>query len=273
MSRTSLCIAGFLAVASSLRVATIPLRHCAAVQRRAVISASATDTKRLLEECVKPERSLSLINSAVAALEQDELPKKLGKALLGDWQLAFAGDQEAADMLLASKAGPLLTIEGALLCFNKRDEMRAIEVSRPFGPFSNKRKVLEGRWGLEKTGEVRFRYSYLTEDNSRREEDVPESAKGTHIAKVTHASETLLVLRRSEASFLLLEKVDLQEALEELRAADAVEDDKALSAVPLAGGQGSSLPPMPKVEMPKLELPKGLPKLELPKGLPKLPFE
>jgi hypothetical protein len=90
---------------------------------------------------------------------------------------------------------------------------------------------------------------------------------------VTHASETLLVLRRSEASFLLLEKVDLQEALEELRAADAVEDDKALSAVPLAGGQGSSLPPMPKVEMPKLELPKGLPKLELPKGLPKLPFE
>ena len=55
----------------------------------------------------------------------------------------------------------------------------------------------------------------------------------------------------------------------------AVEDDKALSAVPLVnkGGEGSSLPPMPKVEMPKLELPKGLPKLELPKGLPKLPFE
>ena len=187
MSRTSLCIAGFLAVASSLRVATIPLRHCAAVQRRTVISASATDTKRLLEECAKPERSLSLINSAVAALEQDELPKKLGKALLGDWQLAFAGDQEAADMLLSSKAGPLLTIEGALLCFNKRDEMRAIEVSRPFGPFSNKRKVLEGRWGLEKTGEVRFRYTYLMEGRSRREEDVPESAKGTHIAKVAAA--------------------------------------------------------------------------------------
>ena len=184
---TSLWIAGFLAVASSLRVATTPLRHCAAVQRRAVISASATDTKRLLEECAKPERSLSLINSAVAALEQDELPKKLGKTLLGDWQLAFAGDQEAADMLLASKAGPLLTIEGALLCFNKRDEMRAIEVSRPFGPFSNKRKVLEGRWGLEKTGEVRFRYSYLTEATSRREEDVPESAKGTHTAQVAAA--------------------------------------------------------------------------------------
>lgn len=184
---TSLWIAGFLAVASSLRVATTPLRHCAAVQRRAVISASATDTKRLLEECAKPERSLSLINSAVAALEQDELPKKLGKTLLGDWQLAFAGDQEAADMLLASKAGPLLTIEGALLCFNKRDEMRAIEVSRPFGPFSNKRKVLEGRWGLEKSGEVRFRYSYLTEATSRREEDVPESAKGTHTAQVAAA--------------------------------------------------------------------------------------
>ena len=152
-----------------------------------MISASATDTKRLLEECAKPERSLSLINSAVAALEQDELPKKLGKTLLGDWQLAFAGDQEAADMLLASKAGPLLTIEGALLCFNKRDEMRAIEVSRPFGPFSNKRKVLEGRWGLEKSGEVRFRYSYLTEATSRREEDVPESAKGTHTAQVAAA--------------------------------------------------------------------------------------
>ena len=90
-------------------------------------------------------------------------------------------------MLLASKAGPLLTIEGALLCFNKRDEMRAIEVSRPFGPFSNKRKVLEGRWGLEKSGEVRFRYSYLTEATSRREEDVPESAKGTHTAQVAAA--------------------------------------------------------------------------------------
>ena len=92
---------------------------------------------------------------------------------------------------------------------------------------------------------------------------------------MTHVSEKLLVLRRSEASFLLLEKVDLQEALEDLRAADTGEDDKALSAVPLAnkGGEGSSLPPMPKVEMPKLELPKGLPKLELPKGLPKLPFE
>ena len=92
---------------------------------------------------------------------------------------------------------------------------------------------------------------------------------------MTHVSEKLLVLRRSEASFLLLEKVDLQEALEDLRAADTVEDAKALSAVPLVnkGGEGSSLPPMPKVEMPKLELPKGLPKLELPKGLPKLPFE
>ena len=123
MSRTSLCIAGFLAVASSLRVATIPLRHCAAVQRRAVISASATDTKRLLEECAKPERSLSLINSAVAALEQDELPKKLGKALLGDWQLAFAGDQEAADMLLSSKAGPAAHHRGcaALLQQARRD--------------------------------------------------------------------------------------------------------------------------------------------------------
>ena len=323
--RTLLFLVGFLAVASSLRVVTTPLRHCIVQPRRAVISASATNTTRLLEECGKGERSLSLINSAVTALEQDEVPKKLGKALLGDWRLAFAGDQEAADMLLASKAGPLLTIEGALLCFNKRDEMRAIEVSRPFGPFSNKRKVLEGRWGLEKTGEVRFRYTYLMEGRSRREEDVPESAKGTQIAKVatarrpppaarrpppaarspqpaarsppaarsrsmqpaalrlrgisppelrlsqhsareqvTHVSEQLLVLRRSKASFLLLEKVDLQEALEELRAADTVEDDKALSSVPLAGGQGSSLPPMPKVEMPKLELPKGLPKL--PKG-------
>ena len=313
MGRTLCIAAGFLAVASSLRVVTTPLRHCTVQPRRAVISASATNTTRLLEECAKGERSLSLINSAVAALEQDEVPKKLGKALLGDWQLAFAGDQEAADMLLSSKAGPLLTIEGALLCFNKRDEMRAIEVSRPFGPFSNKRKVLEGRWGLEKTGEVRFRYTYLMEGRSRREEDVPESAKGTQIAKVaaarrpppfsrrplpavcflqpaarspqpaapgcegsppepalsqhsareqvTHVSEELLVLRRSETSFLLLEKVDLQEALEELRAADTVEDDKALSSVPLAGGQGSSLPPMPKMEMPKLELPKGLPKL------------
>ena len=74
------------------------------------------------------------------------------------------------------------------------------------------------------------------------------------------------MLRRSATSFLLFEKVDLQQALEELRAADTVEDDKSLSAVPLAGGQGSSLPPMPKVELPKLELPKGLPKL------PKLPF-
>ena len=179
------CIAGLIAVASSLRVAP-PLRHCTVLPHRAVISASATN-ERLLEECAKNERSLSLINSAVAALEQDEVPKKLGKALLGDWQLAFAGDQEAADMLLASKAGPLLTIEGALLCFNKRDEMRAIEVSRPFGPFSNKRKVLEGRWGLEKTGEVRFRYTYLMEGRSRREEDVPESAKGTQIAKVAAA--------------------------------------------------------------------------------------
>jgi len=264
MRMRTFCVVGFLAVASSLRVVTTPLRHCIVQPRRAVISASATNTTRLLEECAKGERSLSLINSAVTALEQDEVPKKLGKALLGDWRLAFAGDQEAADMLLASKAGPLLTIEGALLCFNKRDEMRAIEVSRPFGPFSNKRKVLEGRWGLEKTGEVRFRYTYLMEGRSRREEDVPESAKGTQIAKVTHVSEQLLVLRRSKASFLLLEKVDLQEALEELRAADTVEDDKALSSVPLAGGQGSSLPPMPKVEMPKLELPKGLPKL--PKG-------
>ena len=184
MGRTLCIAAGFLAVASSLRVVTTPLRHCTVQPRRAVISASATNTTRLLEECAKGERSLSLINSAVAALEQDEVPKKLGKALLGDWQLAFAGDQEAADMLLASKAGPLLTIEGALLCFNKRDEMRAIEVSRPFGPFSNKRKVLEGRWGLEKTGEVRFRYTYLMEGRSRREEDVPESAKGTQIAKV-----------------------------------------------------------------------------------------
>ena len=41
-------------------------------------------------------------------------------------------------------------------------------------------------------------------------------------------------------------------ATQELRAADAVEDDKALSSVPLAGGQGSSLPPMPKVELPLL---------------------
>ena len=93
-------------------------------------------------------------------------------------------------------------------------------------------------------------------------------------------------------------------ATQELRAADAVEDDKALSSVPLAGGQGSSLPPMPKVELPLLptysligltylltfvrsyvrtylvrtyilgfflRTQVGMPKLELPKGLPKLP--
>jgi hypothetical protein len=233
--------------------------------RRAAIIASAS-SERLLEECAKDERSLSLINTAVTELEQAELPKKLKKTMLGDWRLAFAGDQEAANMLLASKANPILTIEGVLACFSKGDAMRAIEVSRPFGPFSNRRKVLEGRWGLEKSGEVRFRYTYLMEGRSRREEDVPESAKGTQTAQVTHVSEELLVLRRSATSFLLFEKVDLQQALEELRAADTVEDDKSLSAVPLAGGQGSSLPPMPKVELPKLELPKGLPKL------PKLPF-
>ena len=180
-----ICIAGLIAVASSLRVVT-PLRHCTVLPRRAVISASATNV-RLLEECAKGERSLSLINSAVLELEQAEVPKKLKKALLGDWRLTFAGDQEAADMLLASKAGPLLTIEGVLACFSKGDEMRAIEVSRPFGPFSNRRKVLEGRWGLEKTGEVRFRYTYLMEGRSRREEAVPDSAKGTQTAQAAAA--------------------------------------------------------------------------------------
>ena len=176
------CIAGLIAVASSLRVA-LPLRHCTVLPHRAVISASATN-ERLLEECAKNERSLSLINSAVSELEQAELPKKLKKALIGDWRLAFAGDQEAADMLLASKANPLLTLEGVLACFSKGDTMRAIEVSRPFGPFSNKRKVLEGRWGLEKSGEVRWRYTYMMDASSRREESVPDSVKGAQTAQV-----------------------------------------------------------------------------------------
>ena len=164
-------------------------------------------------------------------------------------------------MLLTGKASAVLAIEGVVLVFEKGDQMRSIEVLRPFGPFGNQRNALQGRWGLEGT-QLNFRYTYLMDENNRREQDVPAAAKGTHTSKVTHTSEKLLVLRRSEASYLLLEKVQLQDELENLRAADAPAEE---------GQKAGGAPPLPLPPLPKLELPKGLPKVELPKELPKLP--
>ena len=59
-----------------------------------------------------------------------------------------------------------------------------------------------------------------------------------------------------------LEKVQLQDELENLRAADAPAEE---------GQKAGGAPPLPLPPLPKLELPKGLPKVELPKELPKLP--
>ena len=257
----ALCIWGV----ASLRLQP---QHTLAARRRPVPRAvlfASVSTERLLEECEKDERELSLITSGVRELEGAETPKKLKRALLADWRLAFASDQEAADMLLTGQASMVLTIEGVVASFQAGDQMRAIEVLRPFGPFGNRRNSLMGRWGLEKT-ELRWRYTYLFDDNNSRELDVPEAAKGTHTAQVTHASDELLVLRRSESSFLLLEKVKLQDELEKLRAADAPpEEEKEASTTPV---------PLPKLELPKVKLPEGLPKVDLPDlpKLPKLPF-
>ena len=142
--RTCLTLFACTTFVGGLRVAT---------QRRrashASLSASASAApqpqviERLLEECAKEERSLSVITTALAELEQAELPKRAKRALLGNWKLAFAsalrlwqesdqgltealpqrsgqtcasrhaGDQEMASMFLTGQSNMLLAVEGA----------------------------------------------------------------------------------------------------------------------------------------------------------------
>lgn len=220
---------------------------------------SAT-TSKLLAEFAKDERSLPTIEGALKELESTELPKKLKKALIGDWKLAFASDEEAAAMLLTGEANMLLAVEAVIACFNEGNKMRSIEVTRPFGPFGNRKATLEGRWGLEEN-KLGFKYQYVLEETQgrgRRERDVPDGSKERREVQVTHVADGLLVLRRSASSYLVLSKLkSLQDELIELRveAPPAPPEDAKSDATP-AASPAPSLPGMPK--MPSLPDPKAL---------------
>lgn len=227
------------------------------------VTPSATVSK-LLAEFAKGERSLPTIEGALKELESAELPKKLKKAVIGDWKLAFASDQDAAAILLTGEANVLLAVEAVITSFSEANKMRSIEVTRPFGPFGNRKAALEGRWSLE-DNKLGFKYQYVLEETQgkgRRERDVPDAAKERREVQVTHVSDGLLILRRSASSYLVFSKLkNLQDELIELRVeAPLLPPEDAKSDATPAATPAPSLPGLPgmKLQMPTLPDPKAL---------------
>ena len=254
------CCAGVSCLRALPSVALNARRGSSSRAYAVAVTTSATASK-LLAEFAKDTRSLPMIEGALKELESAELPKKLKKGVIGDWKLAFASDEEAAAMLLTGEANVLLAVEAVIASFNEGSKMRSIEVTRPFGPFGNRKAALEGRWGLE-DNKLGFKYQYVLEETQgggTRERDVPEAAKERREVEVTHVSDGLLVLRRSASSYLVLSKLkSLRDELIELRveAPPAPPEDAKSDATPAAATPAPSLPGMPK--MPSLPDPKAL---------------
>jgi len=202
-------------------------RHavCRQIRSGAVIS-SAADEAKLLAECRKEERSLSVIEGLVDTLAADPPVAKPKRELLGDWSLEYASDADPLALITTGEIGNFATIEGVVHRLCKDNEVETIEVARQFGPFGNARRALNGKWSIEKSPAetlVRWRYTYLI-DQFGRERDPPSSQQqaGTREVKLSYVSDGLLLISVGEGlrSVLIFSRVpNLTEWLDENRVA------------------------------------------------------
>ena len=153
----------------------------------------------LLAEVARDERSLQSIASLLDTLETDvPPPKKLKRAATGDWKLVFASDEAAVTPFTAGGAsGPFAVLEDVFMRL-KGDDMQAIEIIRKVGPFGNTAQSLFAKWGVNEES-FSWRTTYMVNQNSR-EVEPPKDMPTKHVARVTHASTELLVLRRDSDS-------------------------------------------------------------------------
>lgn len=198
--------------------AKVPKAAAAAVANDpAVVAAAAA----LLEEAAKEERNLGSIERQIATLEASELPPKPRKALVADWELAYASDAAAVAPFVSGEGnGPFQFVESVFFRLRPSDRFSSIEVLRRVGPFGNSKTSLCGAWSMPKgaAATLRWKASY-TIDARGREVEPPSSATAAHEAQVTHISPTLLILRRAAdaASFVVLSRVDsIDKSLEAL---------------------------------------------------------
>lgn len=187
----------------------------------------------LLEEVSRDERSLQSIASLLSTLETGvPPPKKLKRAVLGDWKLVFASDEAAVAPFTAGGAsGPFAVLEDVYMRL-KSDDVQAIEVIRKVGPFGNTAQSLFGKWSVAGADGFSWRTKYMVNENSR-EVEPPKDAPTAHAARATHVSAELLVLRRDadSGSYVIWTKLgsgELKKQLDDY----AVDSENIMAGIP-----------------------------------------
>jgi hypothetical protein len=167
----------------------------APVPHLAVIADSAAEQakKTLLAEVVKDQRSMDTVRAAVATLAGAPRPKKLKRALVGDWKLTFVSDEAALAPFVFSAAASskFAKLEDVYLRL-QQDAVQFIEVVRSFGPWGgNAASALHGKWSADQDC-LSWRNAYMITDKGR---EVDPPTAGEVRVTAAHVSEDVLILR------------------------------------------------------------------------------
>ena len=154
-------------------------------------------TAALEEECSKPERSLGRIAELVETLAADPVVARPKKAVLGDWRLVFASNEEALAPFTSRCVSPPFGVVEDIFCrIDRGNDMRIIEVERRVGPFGNAKRALQARYDIVAAGKgsadrLAFQARWM-DDPSGRETEPPSREK---VSAELIAAGSLIVLR------------------------------------------------------------------------------
>lgn len=192
----------------------------AAATKEQDTEAARAARKTLLAEIAQDSRSLANIEIAIKTLEGAPAPTKIKKVLLGDWKLVFASDQDAIKpFAIGAASGPFTVLEDIYHRILVGDSVQTLEVVRKIGPFGNMCQALHGKYSLdEATGTMSWRAQYMLDDRGR-EVKPPDAATGKNDARVTYASDELLVMRSASAaqSYTVFSKLGKKALFKDLR--------------------------------------------------------
>mmetsp|Transcript_43361 Transcript_43361/g.137121 ORF Transcript_43361/g.137121 Transcript_43361/m.137121 type:complete len:230 (-) Transcript_43361:67-756(-) len=172
-------------------------RHSPALCKMAAVSAPPASAAALEEECSKPERSLGRIAELVETLAADPVVARPKKAVLGDWRLVFASNEEALAPFTSRCVSPPFGVVEDIFCrIDRGADMRIIEVERRVGPFGNAKRALQARYDIVAAGKgsanrLAFQVRWM-DDPSGRETEPPSKEK---VSAELIAAGSLIVLR------------------------------------------------------------------------------
>ena len=178
-------------------VASVNVNMLAASTDSAAVTKASSS---LLAEISKDSRSLASIENMVTTIESTGRNTKIRKAVLGEWKIVFATDEEAVKPFAAGGGdGPFAVLEDVFLRLLSGYELQTIEVVRKIGPFGNMAQSLYGKFDLttgDDSDSLSWKPTYMVNERGR-EVDAPNGAAKRMEWVVSHVSKELLVLRRA----------------------------------------------------------------------------